>query len=165
MPTTPDATNSTAIAVIVPVVAVVLVVCLLVVCVIATIIILYQRDKHKSPQQQESTKTRPAPPVPYNGQLTNEEAHDEDSVITDRETPKTRPAPPAPYSGQINTTHEEGAPGDYSVITDKPGASKIPVEDNPAYVCRHQRPDPLHQHLIVDRSIQHTRREPLVIIA
>ena len=39
-------------------------VCLLVVCVIATIIILYQRVKHRSPQQQPSTDLNYEPP-PY----------------------------------------------------------------------------------------------------
>ena len=56
IPTVTMVTGTTNSTVIIAPVVVVLVVCLLVVCVIATIIILYQRDKHKSPQQQESTK-------------------------------------------------------------------------------------------------------------
>ena len=80
-------------------------------------------------------ETRPAPPAPYNGQLTEEGAPDDYSVITNKETQakETRPAPPAPYNGQLNSSSNEGAPDEYSVITDKPRASMIPVEANPAY--------------------------------
>ena len=117
MPTVTMAANaSTITAVIVPVV-VVLVVCLLVVCAIATIIILYQRDKHKSPRKQETTELYDlaiAPP-PYadipapqdNDGLYSHTHHGQHNTTTQQ-------LPPPIYS----TLAEGGAPADYSVITE-----------------------------------------------
>ena len=56
-------------------------------------------------------------------------------------TTKYKPTPPVPYSGQHNTVStpsaEEGAPADYSVITNKYTPtidSTIHVDNNPAYL-------------------------------
>ena len=123
MVTTPTITMaanaSTITAVIVPVVVVVLVlvVCLLVVCAIATIIILYQRAKHKSSQKQETTELYDlaiAPP-PYadipapqdNDGLYSHTHHGQHNTTTQQ-------LPPPIYS----TLAEGGAPADYSVITE-----------------------------------------------
>ena len=116
MPTVTMAANaSTITTVIVPVV--VLVVCLLVVCAIATIIILYQRAKHKSTRKQETTELYDlaiAPP-PYadipapqdNDGLYSHTHHGQHNTTTQQ-------LPPPIYS----TLAEGGAPADYSVITE-----------------------------------------------
>ena len=55
-----------------------------------------------------------------------------------QDTTKYKPTPPAPYSGQHNTVStEEGAPADYSVITDIDTPTKdstIQIDNNPAYL-------------------------------
>ena len=111
MPTVTMAANaSTITAVIVPVV-VVLVVCLLVVCAMATIIILYQRAKHKSPRKQETTELYDLaiapPPYEDNDGLYSHTHHGQHNTTTQQ-------LPPPIYS----TLAEGGAPADYSVITE-----------------------------------------------
>ena len=91
--------------------------CLLVVCAIATIIILYQRAKHKSTRKQETTELYDlaiAPP-PYadipapqdNDGLYSHTHHGQHNTTTQQ-------LPPPIYS----TLAEGGAPADYSVITE-----------------------------------------------
>ena len=124
MVTTPTITMaanaSTITAVIVPVVVVVLVlvVCLLVVCAIATIIILYQRAKHKSPRKQETTELHDlaiAPP-PYYADIPAPQ--DNDGLYSHthhgQHNTTTQQLPNPIYS----TLAEGGAPADYSVITE-----------------------------------------------
>ena len=87
-------------------------------CAIATIIILYQRDKHKSPPKQETKELYGVPPPFADIPATKSVPQDDDGLYNHthhgQHNTTTQQLPPPIYS----TLAEGGAPADYSVITE-----------------------------------------------